>query len=97
MAEMSFYVAAYRVIDVVKCIHKDICDEYNRRFNKRLYKSCDGKCRFFKSANDYAINTAKSINDSISDALLSGLSGHIDTKNRYNHVYFKEEYENGRI
>ena len=79
---------------MVKCIHKDICDEYNRRFNKRLYKSCNGKCRFFKSANDYAINLAESIKDSISDAMLSGYE---HRKNKYKHTCFKEEYENGRI
>lgn len=79
---------------MAKCMHKDICDEYNRRFNKRLYRSCNEKCRFFKSTNDYAINIAKSINDSISDAMLSGYERR---KNKYKHACFKEEYENGRI
>lgn len=94
MAETLFCVAVYRVIAMAKCMYKDICDEYNRRFDKRLYKSCNGKCRFFKSASDYAINTAESINDSVYDAVLSGYESN---KNKYKCVYFKEEYENGRI
>lgn len=94
MAETLFCVVVYRMDIMTKCIHKDICDEYNRRFNKKLYKSCDRKCRYFKSVNDYAANMASSLNDTLVDYLFQG---HTDREIKSKHFRNVEEYEDGRI
>lgn len=64
---------------MLKCIHSDVCNEYNRRYHKKLNEKCSHKCKFYmrdgsvtsySNAKDKVVLTAKQVGDIVSDAIL---------------------------
>ena len=62
-----------------KCIHSDVCSEYNRRYHKKLNGKCSRKCKFYMNDNtaqqyqdskDTILITAKQVGDIVSDAIM---------------------------
>ena len=77
-----------------KCIHNDVCNEYNRRYHKKLNGKCSRKCRFYmndstarqyQDSKDTVLITAKQVGDIISDAIM-------DAYNARRTVYEEMEY-----
>lgn len=64
---------------MLKCIHNDVCNEYNRRYHKKLNGKCSHKCKFYmrdgsvtsyNNSKDKVVLTAKQVGDIVSDAIL---------------------------
>lgn len=64
---------------MLKCIHNDVCNEYNRRYHKKLNGKCTRKCKFYMSdgtarkygdSKDTVLITAKQVGDIVSDAIM---------------------------
>ena len=62
-----------------KCIHSDVCNEYNRRYHKKLNGKCSRKCRFYmndstarqyQDSKDTVLISAKQVGDIVSDAIM---------------------------
>ena len=50
-----------------KCIHTKVCNEYNKRYGKKLCHTCGMKCPFFEERTEICM-TAKAL----SEAMLKG-------------------------
>jgi hypothetical protein len=74
---------------MVKCIHSDVCNEYNRRFNKRLKYQCSRKCKFFqKNINQDGIYvTPKQVGNIVSDAIMDAI---LATRSAYDRTEYDE-------
>jgi len=66
-----------------KCIHSDVCNEYNRRYHKKLNGKCSRKCKFYmndstaqqyRDSKDTVLITAKQVGDIVSDAIMDALN-----------------------